>query len=444
MTHSDDSANRALTPAEPPRAKSLAWLVRRRKLLVLAALSLAVCLVVARFAAIQGLFVPVRVAGDSMAETLVGEHLRVACADCRYAFRCGVEGLLESETAVCPNCGFAENSTAGRVVHPGQRVWIDRFAYVARGPSRGDLVALRDPLDSSRLVVKRVVGLPGEWIELRRGDVYRDDLRWQKSLAELRAVASPVHDERFQPERSPNLPPRWAPRGDWETYQHWRCFASPLPRSELSPVLDNDPYNQSVSRQLREAVDQLFVARLDLAASDRAVVAVRLVDGHAAIVCDGPSRCVSLWRSAGDELPEPREIDRWQKLAESPPLPALGAAPCDVEIAICDGRCLVAIEGEQCMSYDATPNGEPWQVTSSTPWSTAILGTNSQFTARRILRDVYYLDPLDRQDNWRAERRLGADEYFLLGDNPSVSIDSRHWPNGGAARRSQMVGRVIH
>jgi signal peptidase I len=37
------------------------------------------------------------------------------------------------------------------------------------------------------------------------------------------------------------------------------------------------------------------------------------------------------------------------------------------------------------------------------------------------------------------EAPLGPDEYFLLGDNPPVSTDSRHF---GAVKRPQIKGLV--
>jgi signal peptidase I len=49
----------------------------------------------------------------------------------------------------------------------GQRVLASRITYVLLPPVRGDVVLLRDPLSTSRLQVRRVIGLPGERLELR-------------------------------------------------------------------------------------------------------------------------------------------------------------------------------------------------------------------------------------------------------------------------------------
>lgn len=52
----------------------------------------------------------------------------------------------------------------------GQRLTIRRWAT----PRRWDVVVLRSPTDAGRLVVKRVVGLPGERVRFRDGRVWID------------------------------------------------------------------------------------------------------------------------------------------------------------------------------------------------------------------------------------------------------------------------------
>jgi signal peptidase I len=61
----------------------------------------------------------------------------------------------------------------GESMMPGLRsgdlVLVDRLAYRAEQPKRGDIVVARDRGD---LIVKRVVGLPGEEVELREAKLY--------------------------------------------------------------------------------------------------------------------------------------------------------------------------------------------------------------------------------------------------------------------------------
>lgn len=49
---------------------------------------------------------------------------------------------------------------------------VNRLAYLHHGPQRGDVVAVRfSPSGRSILLMKRVVGLPGEWIGFENGHV---------------------------------------------------------------------------------------------------------------------------------------------------------------------------------------------------------------------------------------------------------------------------------
>jgi len=53
----------------------------------------------------------------------------------------------------------------------GERVFVNRLAYVLGRPERGDIVVFRYPLDPGREFVKRVIGLPGDRVEIRGGRV---------------------------------------------------------------------------------------------------------------------------------------------------------------------------------------------------------------------------------------------------------------------------------
>lgn len=54
----------------------------------------------------------------------------------------------------------------------GDRIFGNRLAYKNHDPQRGDIVIFRFPDDESQLFIKRVIGLPGETLEVRDGRVY--------------------------------------------------------------------------------------------------------------------------------------------------------------------------------------------------------------------------------------------------------------------------------
>jgi len=54
----------------------------------------------------------------------------------------------------------------------GDQIFGNRLAYINSDPKRYDIVIFRYPDDESRLFIKRVIGLPGETVDIRDGDVY--------------------------------------------------------------------------------------------------------------------------------------------------------------------------------------------------------------------------------------------------------------------------------
>jgi signal peptidase I len=56
---------------------------------------------------------------------------------------------------------------------PRDRVLVSKIAYRLHEPRRGDIVVI-DSAAVGRVLIKRVVGLPGETLELRDGQVYVD------------------------------------------------------------------------------------------------------------------------------------------------------------------------------------------------------------------------------------------------------------------------------
>src|SRR3712207_9408793 len=57
------------------------------------------------------------------------------------------------------------------------RVLINKLAYDFSEPQRGDIVLFESPEGGEEPLIKRVVGLPGDTIEVRAGRLYVDGLR---------------------------------------------------------------------------------------------------------------------------------------------------------------------------------------------------------------------------------------------------------------------------
>ncbi len=48
---------------------------------------------------------------------------------------------------------------------------IDEISYRIRGPQRGEVVVFRYPLDTKQYFIKRIIGLPGEGVEIANGKI---------------------------------------------------------------------------------------------------------------------------------------------------------------------------------------------------------------------------------------------------------------------------------
>ncbi|MEX0924844.1 MAG: signal peptidase I [Candidatus Paceibacterota bacterium] len=53
----------------------------------------------------------------------------------------------------------------------GEYLIVDQLSYQLNNPHRGDVIVFRSPEDRSTFFIKRIVGLPGETVEINRGDV---------------------------------------------------------------------------------------------------------------------------------------------------------------------------------------------------------------------------------------------------------------------------------
>jgi signal peptidase I len=57
-------------------------------------------------------------------------------------------------------------------LHVGQRLWADKLTLRTRTPKRGEYVLFHSPTGEDIDLVKRVIGLPGETVELRDKKVF--------------------------------------------------------------------------------------------------------------------------------------------------------------------------------------------------------------------------------------------------------------------------------
>lgn len=86
-------------------------------------------------------------------------------------------------------------------LHTDQRLVVEKVSYRFHAPERFDIVVLRLPSQGDELLIKRIIGLPGETVEVRGGHVYiNGELLDEPFLDEemragrdLRVVVPPLH-----------------------------------------------------------------------------------------------------------------------------------------------------------------------------------------------------------------------------------------------------------
>jgi signal peptidase I len=60
-------------------------------------------------------------------------------------------------------------------LHDGELVVVNRLAYRWSGLARGDIIVFNFPYDPDRRFIKRLIGLPGDRISVRDGQLYIND-----------------------------------------------------------------------------------------------------------------------------------------------------------------------------------------------------------------------------------------------------------------------------
>lgn len=80
----------------------------------------------------------------------------------------------------------------------GERLIGNKFIYRFEHPTRGDVIVFKYPPNPRKVFIKRIIGLPGETVEIRRGRVYING----RALEEGPYVRNVPHGD-FTPQKIP-------------------------------------------------------------------------------------------------------------------------------------------------------------------------------------------------------------------------------------------------
>lgn len=451
----------ATQPSKPAETDRL----RRLEIPLFLRLARLVLLIVILFVSVRTLIIePFGVPTGSMAEVMLGNHRERPCPRCGFPVVVGDQPGAERRNpfshAACSNCGRRDLDLRSEVDLPGDRLLVDKVVYSIRKPRRWELAVFRCPVDDSTPYVKRVVGLPGESIEILGGDVFIQGDIVRKSWETFVSMRVPVFDARYEPSQTwasrwaigPETPPVGLPRvrppaleksiaeGTWcdntltlksAERETIRFVNRNLETKHEELYRDSLTYNAGVGVGQTETVHD-FAVSFGLVRHSGALT-VTLTDGldAAAVRFDGTS--VSIDRGGGYPLIEK-------------PLSLAAQVSKSVEIGLIDRTIHVRIDGQSLaepIEWPADPTSHGRRSGVSSPVRFTVAEGHWQVSKFRIDRDVHYRR--NGRNAVDAPLKLGADDYFVLGDNSANSRDSRVWTIPAVAGRD-FIGKpiVIH
>lgn len=75
-------------------------------------------------------------------------------------------------------------------LHDGQFLIVNKLVYYIHPPERGDVIVFHSPVNPRKDFIKRVIGLPGEEVEIREGQAYVDGVRLEETYVSNRGNRS--------------------------------------------------------------------------------------------------------------------------------------------------------------------------------------------------------------------------------------------------------------
>ena len=443
----------------------------------------------------------------SMAPRLMGEHWDLQCPNCSFEYPYGYPQAARGDSrqprrgdaltpsdAQCPNCGFAFASGPPEVrkdfVNAGDRVLVMKYLYDFMPPQPWDVVVFRNPQNNQENYIKRLIGLPGETIEIVHGDIFYippgDDGKWRirrKPLKAQEAMWQVVYDNDYRPLKDAAKqwsdkasPDRWDLTASGATLGGRRLVFKGEGSGELALEASEDDflpvygYNspEGERKQIDEHTD--IVSDLKLMATFVPKAPTSALWLHlsslehrfqANVKADGTftvSHSAALegdvwdsWTAPGSKVPA-LSLDRGHVVA-------LVHVDFQVQLWI-DGDCVFTSSDDQyAADHDALAERIS-QVRSAGPDHkplpmpmVRIGGDGGPFDLLhvRLMRDVYYTEARGRLDSppdgplgefarqlgvsrdtkaWGVMGnpiRLGDDSFFVLGDNSPQSLDGRAW-----------------
>ena len=356
--------------------------------------------------------------------TAVAKAIRVECRECTFTH----ESLVELADIL-----------------GGNKILVDKFWYDAVEPKRWDVVVFR--FNSQRNYIKRLVGLPGESVQIVNGDIHIDGQVEVKPPEVQEHLWIPVHDSSILEEGLE--PPAWSQDKGWTRYTAESAdtpektaggwgFNLPAASGELRyvrPVLNFYGYNGSYRGKEPAPIRDLKVeARVRAVPTNTGPASVALeIDNSPStyrweIPFSGKTSKLQILKSESQEEAEPEEID----------FVLSGDRETVLSMEVVD-RTIRLFANQQLVHEEALAESELLAGLKSARGQTIRLRMShcgGYVQQVKIFRDLHWTG----NGNYAVTGPFGIDQgrYFVLGDNSPSSLDSRYW---GSFSRSNLLGR---
>jgi signal peptidase I len=307
--------------------------------------------------------------------------------------------------------------------------------FTLTSPDRFDLALFEppEPQPNEKLMVKRIVGLPGETIRIEDGDLFVQkvgsarEMRIEKSYKEFRPLLIRRFFEKFvNLDKSFNFDP-----GQVKPVHGGVMIAGGESRPETA-TLELDTRAVSLDDGWVDAAgvdhpgevpehDLLFDLEVETTADSTCLefeIGLVTSDLRFDIVPYASGHSVLLSRST-DTTTEPYH---------QPMRCLTSGSKHHLEFFHIDGQAGVAVDGRQELMVSLPPSGGALGIGSRGARSAgfSVWAGGARVTRFEIWRDIHYTEPSEMQYGGHAEPyRVPADKVFVLGDHSEESTDSR-------------------
>jgi len=376
---------------------------------------------------------------------------------------------------------YVESSGQRVPVIKGDRIFVLKCAYQFVEPKRWDVVVFKNPLEPRINYIKRMIGLPGETVEIIDGDIYIDGRIARKPRRVQDELWMCVYDNDYLPKK-PEVP-RFKTPGKG---QRWELPFANMPGSRwrLNPAgrpvfrLDSGPdgglhtitYDPTVGTDFRAtyAYDDPRAYEYMPICSDLRVRFVAGADGTAgenraegagsARVQGRIGAGLSKYGVRYRGLVDTAGRMRIERVGESGAVTVLlneavdlsgERWPAEFSFANVDHELVLRL-GSVERRVDLGREPEAMGSIREVMPEVTILGAGRWALRHvRIDRDLYYISEHGfngQRTSVRAGRgnpfTLGPDEFFVCGDNSPNSLDARLWDRPGLGNRRADGSRI--